>query len=174
MVARAESFYRIAGEDINTVLGREVGPETHGTSSADVEASLGLHTQAGDEEAEVRDRKAVDAWRLVPLVGQGGRDRRPAPEKELRTGAPVTEVGKADHEVLGHPERLAHHEGRRPRLLQSLAENDVVKHAVRVVGEAFVNVAVVDGEAFAHSLVDFLLGDLHPRPANVLPVDQEL
>jgi hypothetical protein len=86
----------------------------------------------------------------------------------------VTEVGEAHHQAMPYAQGLMHDQHRLSGLLEGLTQKHVVEHAVGIVGESFIDVAVVDRKSLFDGGVDAFLRDLHSRAANLLLVDQHL
>ena len=86
----------------------------------------------------------------------------------------MPEVRETGDHVLAHPQRLGEHSHRLPGFLQGLAEDHVVEAVVRIVRKAFVEVAVIDRDAFGDRVVDLVLRDLDARAAHRLGIDEHL
>ena len=68
-------------------------------------------------------------------------------EQVRQAHGPVAEVGESHNHAVSDAQHLPQHGERVVRLLQRLAEDDVIERAVGVFADAGFDVALVDGDA---------------------------
>src|SRR5450759_2629462 len=104
-------------------------------------------------------------WKIARLWNASG-------EQEFQPAAPVAPVGETHDRAGSHPQHLVEDHFRIIEKGQRLAEDNVVKTAVRVVGQSFLQVALAHAEAAAHACQYPFLAELNPSPFYLLGTHQ--
>jgi hypothetical protein len=86
----------------------------------------------------------------------------------------VPKVGKTGDDVAAHAQRLQKCLNGFQRFLKGLTEDDVVETIVGVVRQSLVEVAVIHGHTFGHSVVDLFLDEFDARAPHALALRKHL
>src|SRR5580693_8247039 len=114
----------------------------------------------------------MNVGRIVPVMRkQFGLRRTPAPQMR-HTNAPVSEIRERDNGPRTDPQHAAQHPQRIARLLQSLAEDDVIESPVGIIVERGFEIALVYGNSACDSLLRASARLLYAARVHLLVVAQ--
>ena len=83
-------------------------------------------------------------------------------------------IRKTDNAPFTHAKHFSDDETGMTDFLEGLAEDHVIERLIGEIGEALINITVVDGEALADAFINLFFRDLDPGPFNLLFIGQEL
>src|SRR5437763_13948346 len=124
------------------------------------------------EQNEVVDREVVEVGRFIPDVGEESRLWRAATEQVGKTHGPVSKIRKGDDGVSGHSEDGAQHTQGIAQLLDRLAENAEIEGTVGVVGQALLEIPLIDRDAAGDRSLHLVAIDLDTAGVDAFVIAQ--
>src|SRR5665647_1173483 len=100
---------------------------------------------------EITDGRQMNIRRIIPVTRQEISFWHLPFTQKMPSYLVVAEVRKAHNRPVSNTEHLVNNERRFMYDLEGLIQNDVIKRAIVVVAEPFVDITVKDGKAFAHT-----------------------